>query len=242
MVQFSEFSLQGIQASAWVPGKELRPKRILKQALRDWDDAYDAEPISLPIPPDAPGEIPSVILASRDGSLQLQAARERINLLWQRQSEADVDLRKTYATFAERLAAIIMESNIPAGRLAAIVTRVASNPDPGRNLARQFCRDEWLKQPLNRPEGFELHAHKVFSLHPELELSVNSWIRIKTARNPGEGFRYIVVEQDINTLAEDILRNRFLKAEISPFYDKISAELEHIMELYFPASPSKQEA
>ncbi len=225
----TDFSLQSIQASAFVSGGDLSPSSILRQVLQEWGDVYDGEPLSLPLPPDVPGEIPAVVLSSKDKTLSLQVARERLNLFWHQQAGAQADLAEIYAGFAERMAWIFKKNGASPGRLAALVTRLAAIPQPGRLLAEKFCRDEWLRGPLNRPEGFELHAHKVFSLLPNLR--VNSWIRIKTA---GQPYQNVLVEQDMNTLAEEREQRRFDKSEMASMFERAADELNKIVDLYFP--------
>ena len=144
----------------FAPGDEIRPASVLRQVLRDWADTYDAEPYSLPFGPDAPGDVPVVMLASADQTQRINVARTRVDIVWSRgEGGAEPELQSILSDFAGRLGAISAENTVPVGRLGAVVTRVAEVLEPGLALARQFCRDRWLSGPLNRPEGFELHAH-----------------------------------------------------------------------------------
>ena len=101
-------------------------------------------------------------------------------------------------------------------------------------LARHFCKDRWDKAPLNRPENFELHAHKKFALGTDFE--VNSWARSKTGKLAGDGDDKLIIlfEQDINTLAEGTAERDFSKAEIKKFFGAVASELDSILELYYP--------
>jgi hypothetical protein len=123
--------------------------------------------------------------------------------------------------------------------LALVLNRFQRHDTPGRAIAAHFCRPELLsnepnrKGPLNRPENFELHAHKSYTLEG---FSVNSWVRCKTGRieRAGEGQPIVLVEQDINTLAERLGEERFTPESIERFHRAAAAELGQILTLYFP--------
>jgi hypothetical protein len=112
------------------------------------------------------------------------------------------------------------------------------DPAPGRTLASHFCREEWLRGPLNRPSEFELHAHKQFKLGGQFQ--INSWMRCKTAfissarDATSERSPVILVEQDFNTLVEEGLYSQYAKEEIARFYELVPAEFDHVLRLYFP--------
>ena len=101
-------------------------------------------------------------------------------------------------------------------------------------LAKHFCKDRWYKAPLNRPENFELHAHKRFTLASDF--AVNSWARSKTGKLSGDGEEKTVVlfEQDLNTLAEEAPKRDFGEVEIKKFFGAAATELDSILDLYYP--------
>ena len=121
------------------------------------------------------------------------------------------------------------------GRLAALASRSAVHENPGLFLARHFCKGRWDAAPLNRPQGFELNAHKVFLMGDKFE--VNSWARSKTGTLSSEGTEtpVVVFEQDINTLAPDAETRSFENAEIATFFAGAERELDHILSLYYPS-------
>ena len=116
------------------------------------------------------------------------------------------------------------------GRLSAGATRFVQQENPGSYLASHFCREEWLRAPFNRPDGFEIHAHKRFML---ADFEVNSWVRNKTG-HLREGQRrapIVLVEQDLNTLAEE--QHDFDDGRIRQFYEAAATELDAIVQLYY---------
>lgn len=235
MILASKFQTQLILASAFIAGDELKPTAVFLQALQDWSMIYDGEPIFLPLPPTAPSELPGAILTSRDQSLSIELARTRINLYWKRlesNKDASINISDIYSQFSDRIATIAEKNKVVIGRLAALRVSMANDPAPGKVLSKHFCREEILNGPLNRLEGFELHAHKVYELYQAQ--NVNSWIRIKTSGSPGPNYEHIFVEQDINTLAEEVNIKNFDRVNISQFFKETSDQLDSILNAYFP--------
>jgi hypothetical protein len=240
MIRATEFRLMRIQASAFFQGAGVRPALVLKRMPKAWEDMYDADPVSLPLPADAPIEVPNVILLSKDDTQRAQISRARVDLIQSCDNAEHTDLVETLAVLAERLVQLQEVMNVRYGRLAAIAARVAPLDQPGLALAREFCTDRWLSGPLNRPEGFELHAHKTFALLGDVV--VNSWMRIKAAKlGESEGFSRILVEQDINTLANELDTRRFEPDEIASWYHAAAEQLDTVLRLYFPATPETEE-
>ncbi len=142
-----------------------------------------------------------------------------------------MSLEKFYGSITALLQEYQQFVDSPVRRLAALISRYVAADKPGPYLAAHFCRDEWLKAPFNRTENFELHAHKVFSLADNFR--VNSWVRNKTAKLTRQDRPIIVVEQDINTLAEES-GNDFRSEQIGQFFSLAPGEFEKILNLYYP--------
>jgi hypothetical protein len=239
MILASNFQTQIILASAFITGDELKPATALLQVLQEWSTIYDGDPVSLPLVPNVP-ELPSAILMSRDQSLSIELARTRVNLSWRRvesNRDAPISTSDRYSQFAERIATIAEKSKVGIGRLAAVRVSMGNEPTPGRELSRQFCRDEMLNGPLKQVEGFEIHAHKVFELYQAQ--NVNNWVRIKTSGSPGPDYEHILVEQDINTPGEELNIRNFDRANIVRFFQEASKQLDRILNEYFPGKEAK---
>ena len=52
----------------------------------------------------------------------------------------------------------------------------------------------------------------------------------------GQRYEYVLVEQDINTLAEDRDIRRFDSGQLSEFLRSMSTEFDTVLGLYFPAN------
>ena len=235
MIPASKFQTQLIIASAFVAGDELKLTNAFIQAFQEWSAIYDGDPISLPSSQLIPPDLPTTILQKRDQSLGIEMARTKINLYWKRSEldkDASINISDLYSQFADRIATIAEKNKVVIGRLAALRMSMGNEPTPGRVLSKQFCREELLNGPLKQVEGFELHAHKVFELYEAQ--NVNSWTRIKTSGSPGPDYEHIFVEQDMNTLAEEINIRNFDRANIMHFFYEASKQLDSILNEYFP--------
>ena len=71
---------------------------------------------------------------------------------------------------------------------------------------------------------------------------VNSWIRIRAVKIGAEAYRYVAVEQDINTLSEEIDKRTFNADEIKFWYRAASSEFDTILGLYFQDNGSGEQA
>ncbi|MBI4484090.1 MAG: hypothetical protein HY652_14535 [Acidobacteria bacterium] len=241
MILASGFSFGAYQAATFYASLQLTVNKVLPQLLNGLSDVLDGDPIALPVPAEAPPEVPRILLGNKNRSIRFDISHSRADVRWQRPGNElqGWDLRR-FCDFAQRAFGLFHEATqAKPGRLALIVNRFQPDEKPGRALASHFCRPALLsnqpgkKGPLNRPENFELHAHKTFELGPFL---VNSWVRVKTGlkTEAGERTKIILVEQDLNTLAEKLPDTEFSENEIREFYRLAVPELEVIIRLYFP--------
>lgn len=241
MISFEKFAFVGFQTVGFYNDLRLRTSTVLPRLLASLGADLDGDPISLPIPIEAPKEVPRVILANKDQTLRLDISLARADFRWEYKNQCTpVDLSH-FCTLSLRAFSVFSEATetFP-GRVALIVRRFQPQDFPGKALAEHFCKpallsnDPKIKGPFNRPDNFELHAHKVFKLG---DLSVNSWVRAKSGfmleednqtKTPG-----IIIEQDINTLAETLSEDEYKNPELSRFLAESSQEFDTILKTYF---------
>jgi hypothetical protein len=232
----SSFEFASCQASVFTPDGGFSAAKIVKQFYPEHEKLFDASPTVLPVPEDAPLEIPRVILQSNSHEWKCQLSPARADIVWARtkSTRSQISLRD----FFQKAGSILLEYTgilgTRVGRAAGLATRFCEHETPGVFLARHFCQERWEKQPLDRPENFELHAHKKFVLAKEFQ--VNSWARNKTGLLAGEPAQKPIVlfEQDINTLAETAADKSFQKDEIIRFLAAVTVESDAILRLYYP--------
>ena len=235
----TSFELASCQATVFTPDGDLAVSKVMRDLYPSLATRFDGEPTILPpVPEGAPLEIPRIILESKSHEWRCEFSPARVNVYWRRAKStvACVALGDFFAEAAKILLQYAAQLSPRIARLAALSTRFSPHGKPGLFLARHFCKDRWDKAPLNRPENFELHAHKRFTLTSDF--TVNSWARSKTGKVSGEGDEKLIVlfEQDLNTLAEEAPGKDFSEAEVKRFFGAVATELDRILELYYPGA------
>ena len=229
---YRDFSIASVQVVVYTPDEQISGVKLSKQLLPLWSSRFDGQPVVLPIDDIAPPEVPRVILSSKSGQWRCQISSKRFEVIWQRLAN---DSSSPPMSAAVRIANEYREFlRARIGRLALVITSIAEHEEPGKFLARHFCRDEWLTAPFNRPAQFELHAHKIFSLSDDLR--VNSWVRNRVAAIArGQSSRPIVaVEQDLNTLVDEEPTRDFRRSDIGEYFRAASSQMRSILRLYYP--------
>jgi hypothetical protein len=244
----SDFRTAQVQLSLFTPGMQFRAAKILTFLLAEYGERFDGVPMSLPplgdVPSPGPQWIipspPQLILQSSDGSLKLQASAERLDVFRGGESLTEEEMASELGWATELGLKYLHRSQSKAGRVACVLHRYADDANAARTLARHFCKPRWIDTALNRPGDFELHAHKRFRLDDLFE--INSWIRCKTAFRVAKRMEterssehdVIFVEQDLNSLADQMQEREIQEEEIRRFFALAPVEMRHILDLYFP--------
>ena len=231
------FELASCQATIFTPDGDLAVTKVMRDLYPSLASRFDGDPTILPpVPEGAPLEIPRVILESTSHEWRCELSPGRTNVHWRRTKStgACVALGDFFEEATRILLQYAAQLSPRIARLAALATRFSPLEKPGLFLARHFCKDRWDEAPLNRPENFELHAHKRFTFASEF--AVNSWARSKTGKLSGDGDEKLIVlfEQDLNTLVEAVPEKEFSEAEIKKFFGAAAPELDSILGLYYP--------
>ena len=237
MINFLEFTEIGsIQASLFITNFIFSTSKILKTVLDHCSDQFDGDPTVLPLPDDAPMEIPRIVLERKDKSMKLEISPRRLNLFRiKSQDEDKISPKKFLGTEAELLVKLIKDIRADCERMAVVLERFCPKKEPAKDIAIHFSKENFMKEPLDRPNAFELHSLKKYTFLDSFE--VNSWVRIKSGRvQPEIGvFRPVIIaHQDINTFAELIDTRIFNNDDISKFFSNIFEEFDNILKLYFP--------
>ena len=81
MIKYIDFiETSSIQASLFVSNLVFSTSKFLRTILDLCSDKFDGDPVVLPLPENAPREIPRIILERRDKSLKLEISPVRFNL------------------------------------------------------------------------------------------------------------------------------------------------------------------
>ena len=234
-ISMGDFILSTCQATMFTPDEEVSAARLLRGSLlATWGELFDGEPTVLPPIDGMPAELPRITLQSKSLVWKCEIGPGRINFYWQRvdKDQPQIDVNEFQQIATDRLEEFLRWASPRVGRLALVINRFARAESPARLLAEHFCKPEWLVAPFNRPENFELHSHKRFSLGDEFQ--VNSWVRCKTASERDGGHPVVVCEQDLNTLQEDTNEASFSAEQMHAFFRHAASEMNAILALYFP--------
>jgi hypothetical protein len=199
-ITFRDLQFSGYQAAAFYVNLQFSVGAIVRPLLQRLDNLLDGDPISLPIPEEAPPEIPRIFLTNKDRSLRFDLSPARADFRWQRPDHGEMPLGRFTELAQYAFAGFQEAAQATPGRLALVVHRFKADDRPGFALAEHFCRPELLaneprKGPLSRPEAFELHAFKRYHAG---RFALNSWVRAKsgTLTNP-QGTQPIILVNKI---------------------------------------------
>lgn len=232
MVNIDNFKIGSLQVSIFTPEVLFSKTKILERMMSCFGDHLDGDTVSIPIPGDAPKEIPRITLCSGDGKLKLDIAESRVNIFrYLNDNEAGVDTNEFF-DFSLR---IIREyknfTRSIIGRLALVTERFISNQKPASTLADYFCGRKSAKELFGQSLNFEIHSHKKYRLK---EFNINSWVRFKTGTLKKNSKPIILVMQDINTLAEELEETDFGIEQAEIFLRAAYKKQEQVLCKYFP--------
>lgn len=238
MVTYEDFIDYRYLASIFYRLYHFNAIKLLSDLYNKYPDRFDGEPVIIPFQDGAPQDLPRVILKNRNKAYSFEVSNIRCNI-----SLVVTQAREMNSSMSNflRLATELFESfknsiNIPIGRIAFVLERIAYIEDPGLNLAKHFCKDDWIGTVLNRPARFEIHAFKRYKMNNDFPI-INSWVRHKsfskkTDLNTKEEF--IHFEHDLNTLQEFTDSEDYDIDKIRSFYEAVPNEMNSLIQKYYP--------
>lgn len=236
--------VNSIQASLFLSSFVFSTYKILKTVIEESSEIFDGDPTVLPIPDDAPREIPRIIFKKKDNSMKLELSPLRFNFFRTRPgAEGEILVNEFLTTASELLSKMVKNIESEVVRVAVVLERFCPNEEPPSAIADHFCKGDFKLEPFDKPSGFELHSLKKYKFLDSFD--VNSWVRIKSGRlQDGEGTHrpVIVAHQDINTLAELMDTTIYTHKDTSKFFNNIFTEFDKILELYFPLNQRRKNA
>ena len=232
MIFAKEFNILSIQFSIFTPALLFSPNKILGNLMSKFPGTFDGKTAVLPLPPNAPKEIPRLILPSFDEKVKLEISENRVNFFrYLKENDILVDKNSFFKLCSDVYEEYVKCTSAKVGRLALVIVKFLENSSPGLTLAQHFCKENLIEEPFNRPENFEIHSHKKYEL---AGFEVNSWVRCKSGILKKDNKPIILAEQDINTLSEKLEQNEFSLEQIRSFVEITASEQEAILGKYFP--------
>lgn len=235
MVTAADFRLVYCHAAIYSPRFNFSATKVLSHFTANYQAQLGGEAVVLPIPTDSPPEIPRIVFQDNDGRLKVQAALTRLDVM-QEGDGLTADAFGEFLKFSTTVFTGYMESmKCQVNRLAVVVRRFVDNKKAAEMLARHFCKDQWLADPLDRPSDFELHAAKQFQFGGWLQIS--SWFRCRSVKIKfGEGafMPGVMVEQDFNSPVHEEGQPPLAAADVRKFFQEAPEELDLVVRRYFP--------
>jgi hypothetical protein len=212
------FFIQNIQATLFIENFAFRNKvGIVSKINEAVDNLFDGDPTMLPLPIDAPPEIPRIQLKDSKPMYSLNFSPTRIDFFYNEPGipEKNLDsLKDDYLKYFFNIVKLVKdEYRLSIPRIATVV-KATSEIETGSNL---LIYENFLgsKPFFKNTYSLEIHSLEKTIMNG---YDINRWFRIKTARAPAGKDNILFVEIDINTL-QDKPRDFGLE-EIKDFYNK----------------------
>ena len=233
-----DFKIIRHQSTVFTPDPYEHDKVKLANVIKEaTDNLFDGESAILPLPPEAPPDIPRISLMSKSEEWKIDISNARMNFFFLKRKDMQAEEPSLLAFFEQGLKiyrALNERYLIRYQRLAGGVQRVAviEGKLPSEYLPERFSKAEFVERgPFNRSARFELHNLKKYK-PAWFSSDVNSWVRVQSAVLEGTEEPVVSILNDINTLSEQRDAN-FSQETLVEFFTNLPAEMETILTLYF---------
>lgn len=194
----------------------LTKKLDLASSLKTSISALDGDPLIMPIPDDAPSDIPRIILTSKNKEYSLNLSPKRVDFFYNNLSSKST----TYDNFTKEMIKTIkiidetLRTNHSAtiNRLGLIV-----DFELDKKNAIRYAKDFFNKSFVFKDNLLEEQIHL---LNREIKegFRFNNWIRI-IAQTHNEKMPKVIISNDINTLVRE--DKTFSNVEVNKFYTQM---------------------
>lgn len=199
----SDFKLLGVQTVFFLSDFRLTDKpSFTKEVLDLSKDIFDDEPLILPIPNDAPRDIPRIILKRKDSSYYVNISLDRLDFNFNVIDEGtNLEFKKTmdgYLDSVEKIYKFLLGYEHTRISRIGFVTRFFIKIEEGTSA---FIKSKFLKEGLfPKARSIDISENEEMSLGT---YQLNKLINIKSLKKAGEEmFKGLLIEIDINTVKE----------------------------------------
>ncbi len=214
--------------------------KIANTAVDVLGDNQDIVPSILPIPQDAPPDIPRIILSSPDKTLNINISLQRTNLFCEMPidiSSESINIEEYSNISSKFFSCFKKDLDLRVQRMAFVCDRADFREDALDYIQNRFCNKDQIKKgrPFSNPKRFEIHSLKK---HDWESFHINSWVRLYflsvKMKNANSNEPIIMVKNDINTLSiEEDAGSNFSEKNIKEFFEKAPSHIDDILQLYF---------
>lgn len=227
-INFGVESLQGVLfLSNFAYGKKMDLVNKLSKSL---PFLFEKDPTILPIPDDAPSNIPRIMLSNKSEEYKCNIAANRIDFFYEEKKEL-MPLKESFNQFYPNYKKFFMtlksEFNPQISRVALVSKLISFLNESSNNLIKStFLKENIFGNPYNL-EIIILYKDKVDTF------KINRVIKIKSLRKQDapEDDKALRSEIDINTLPEII--GDYSKEEIDKIYKLFLNKIDYSISSYF---------
>ncbi len=199
---------------------------------KEFDSLFDDTPVILPVPDDAPQEIPRVTLSSKNKTYVCNIATNRVDLVHQMPGDMSPmvieDTKKSINTLSLKLNKLLTKKlEASSYRTGLIMNLEVPDQDGGLKFMKKYI--------LGKPEdnAIEVRLHKRY-LQKLSSIEVNNWIRINSGNKAksSDGQPPLRIISDINSVQDKTYRvnekftESFFKNAIELSLETVSKILE----------------
>lgn len=206
-----KLTVKSLQSAIFTPSLDLTNKiGFANQLIQDTKGLFDGDPIVLPIPNDAPPEIPRIILKNKNDSHSLSVGQSRIDFFYNERDYKDKIASNEFANlepeFLQKtnlvIQTILNTTSTRIIRLGLIIT--LQSKISGK--ASSFVSTHYLKHRKAFKDLYDLNLG-VLIREKINKLDSNIWFRINPYRKEKDSLddKIITFQFDINTKGEEIL-------------------------------------
>jgi hypothetical protein len=191
---------------------------------------YNGQPTILPIPQDAPSEIPRIILKNANESYACNISQDRIDFTFNRKDSYGTlqDASDTFLNYLISHAEVINNNlRVTISRVGVVITLLY----PLKESSNKFVSEKFLKEHLF-DNSYEVQLG-VLKREQLAGFETNCWFRMITVRNKKDQSddRALLIVYDVNTLPEKLLDLN--RDQVSIFYNSSIKYVLDSLKIYF---------
>ncbi|MCK4781491.1 hypothetical protein KAS79_01005 [Candidatus Parcubacteria bacterium] len=190
---------------------------------------FDGEPTILPLPIDAPLEIPRIMLQSKDGIFRCDVAIPRIDFFQQvSEKQKFEEVKNIYLSKVKQIYSYFIEDQaLFIGRIGFIVDFITDLDESSNTI----LQNQLLKKDCYFAESRKIkNISLVFTEKDNIDTwEINRFIKIDSLRKISDPVddKRLVLRYDINTISEKINEYNLTVEDIKKILDKASGEMTY---------------